>query len=256
MARAFPQENGSVLVHLHNVSGGVLSGDDLALRIDVAAGASAQVTTTGATRLYRHRAGAEDSRQTSEFTVGENGTLEFLPDPIIPFAGSRHWQKTRIHIHRGASLFWWETVAPGRQASGEEFAFERLGMETRVIAGAGPGNRLPLLHENLLLEPKLRPLNTLARLQQYRWTASFLVCQVGRHAEFWRGLENELNQLAMERSRIGEVIWGASTLVAHGVVVRGLSINGRHLQHTLTDFWRAARRAVTGAEAVPPRKVY
>ena len=63
VVRAFPQEGGMVLVHLHNVSGGVLAGDRLGLKIEVAAGASAQITTTGATRLYRHRAGAPDSQQ-------------------------------------------------------------------------------------------------------------------------------------------------------------------------------------------------
>ncbi len=36
--RAFPQDNGAALVHLHNVSGGVLAGDDLHLDIAVGPG--------------------------------------------------------------------------------------------------------------------------------------------------------------------------------------------------------------------------
>ena len=35
--RAFPQANGGALVHLHNVSGGVLAGDRLLLQIAVGA---------------------------------------------------------------------------------------------------------------------------------------------------------------------------------------------------------------------------
>jgi hypothetical protein len=52
VVRAFALEDGSALAHLHNVSGGLLGGDRLALRAQVGAGASAQLTTTGATRIY------------------------------------------------------------------------------------------------------------------------------------------------------------------------------------------------------------
>lgn len=61
VVRAFANGNGGSLVHLHNVSGGVLSGDRLILDIDAGPGSIVQVTTTGATRLYRHRAGSADS---------------------------------------------------------------------------------------------------------------------------------------------------------------------------------------------------
>src|SRR5207245_5131709 len=51
--RGFPSGSGEALAHLHNVSGGVLDKDDLHLQVEVGAGARAQLTTTGATRVYR-----------------------------------------------------------------------------------------------------------------------------------------------------------------------------------------------------------
>jgi urease accessory protein len=150
--RAFPQKNGGVLVHLNNVSGGVLAGDRLMLDIDLAPGSAAQVTTTGATRLYRHRPSSPDSEQHTSIRVGEGALLEYLPDPLIPFAASRHHQRTRISLADGAKLFWWETVAPGRQAMGETFAFDSLRIETDVRTG-----RRPLLLENMLLHPGEHP---------------------------------------------------------------------------------------------------
>ncbi len=130
--RAFPHANGSTLVHLHNVSGGVLSGDRLTLDIDLGAGSAAQVTTTSATRLYRHRPASADSEQHTNIRVGQDALLEYLPDALIPFARSRHHQHTRITLADGAKLFWWETVAPGRQAMGETFAFDSLRIQTEV----------------------------------------------------------------------------------------------------------------------------
>src|SRR5437899_12643052 len=51
--RAFPLATGGVLVHVHNVSGGVLGGDQLVLDVEVGPGAQVQLTSTSATRLYR-----------------------------------------------------------------------------------------------------------------------------------------------------------------------------------------------------------
>jgi urease accessory protein len=229
----------------------VLAGDRLALDVTVQEGAAAQITTTGATRLYRHRAGASDSEQTTTFSVGENARLEYLPDPLMPYAGSRHTQRTRIRLAAGAALFWWETLAPGRQASGESFAFERLRIESEVRTRDGP-----LLQERFLLEPAKRPLAVTARMREYSYVASFYACQDGRPATFWRALEDVLNTAAAEKTRPGEVMWAASTLVSDGVMVRGLSRSSRFIPSALTHFWRLARRAVTGEDPIPPRKIY
>ena len=54
-------------------------------------------------------------------TVGEGGYFEYLPDQLIPFAGSRFEQATRIELASHAALIWWDIIAPGRDASGEVF---------------------------------------------------------------------------------------------------------------------------------------
>jgi urease accessory protein len=239
------------LVHLNNVSGGVLAGDRLALDVEVQAGAAAQITTTGATRLYRHRAGAEDSEQHTRFSVADGALLEYLPDPVIPYAGSRHVQRTEIRLGRGSTLFWWEVLAPGRLAAGERFAFERLRVQAEVYAGSRP-----VLREDYLLQPRQKHLSATARMFEYSHTASLCIVQEGRPPAFWRALEDRLNEIAQARTQHGHAVWGASTLASDGVVVRGLSMSGCFLHETLIEFWKAARLAVTGMDAVPPRKIY
>jgi urease accessory protein len=251
VVRAFALAGPGKLVHLHNVSGGVLAGDRLWLDVEVQSGAEAQITTTGATRLYRHRAGAADSEQRSRFTVADGALLEYLPDAVIPYAGARHRQRTEIRLGRGSTLFWWEMLAPGRMASGERFAFERLRVQAEVYAG-----ERPVLREDFLLEPGKRDLPAMARMCEHSHMASLYAVQEGRPAGFWRGLEERLNCIAGERSAAGQAVWGASTLAADGVVVRGLSASGCFLQRTLIEFWRIARVAITGTDATPPRKLY
>ena len=250
--RAFPQPNGSTLVHLHNVSGGVLSGDRLTLDIDVASGSAAQITTTGATRLYRHRPTAAGSEQHTNIRVGEDALLEYLPDALIPFALSRHQQHTRITLADGAKLFWWETVAPGRQAMGEAFAFDSLRIQTEVRT-----SRRPLLVENLLLEPGKHPLTSAARLGPYTHTATFYaVRRRNSYRRKWRELETQLAEFCSAHSQPGAMIWGTSTLAADGIAVRGLSVSARTIPATLADLWKVSKKFLTGEDAVLPRKVY
>lgn len=250
VVRAFRLGHGEALVHLHNVSGGVLGGDRLDLSVSVGPKARAQLTSTGATRLYRSRARAPAAVQMNEIEIGENALLEYLPDVLIPFAGARFIQETVIRLAEGAGLFWWEIVAPGREARGELFAYELLQLKLDLEAKGKP-----LAHERIRLEPLRRMPSSLARLGPYHYFSTFYICLVGLNTTRWLALEKHLAELAEHLSRPAETIWGVSTLPDHGLVVRALSIKGRAIEAGLLDFWRAAKLELYGQVAVPPRKV-
>jgi urease accessory protein len=249
--RAFPLPEGGALVHLHNISGGVLGGDALTLNVQIAAGAYAQLTSTSATRVYRCSPQALASTQTNTIQIQEDGLLEYLPDPLIPFAGAHYRQQTQIELSHGAGLFWWETVTPGRTAHGELFDYDLVDIRLAISALGRP-----LAIEHTLLEPKQRPVTALARLGTYRYFSSFYICKVGIEPARWLALESQLSSLAQQLSVAGEICWGVSTLVAHGLVVRAVSCRGIELPVGLLTFWRAARLALYGREALPPRKIY
>jgi urease accessory protein len=250
VVRAFTLEDGTALTHLHNVSGGLLGGDHLAMQVLIANGAKVQLTTTGATRIYRNREGFSATTQCNQISVGEDGLLEFLPDTTIPFAGARYLQRTSIELAAGAGMFWWEIVAPGREARGELFEYEEFAVRTRVSA---LGRRIAA--ENLCLRPRKHNVSSLARLGQYSYAATFYICQVGLEMEAWRAAEERLRELTAGMTRHGEILWGVSSLVAHGLVVRCLALNGREILPGLQAIWRSAKRHLYDREAIPPRKV-
>jgi urease accessory protein len=250
VVRAFSLPDGSSLVHLHNLSGGVLGGDYLKLDVEVGCRASAQLTSTGATRLYQSRQEASTAIQINVIKVGENSLLEYVPDALIPFKGSRYYQETQIELAAGAGLFWWEMVAPGREARGEIFAYDLLQFKLDIEA-VGKS----LAQERIKLEPARNSLSSLVRLGHYRYFSTFYICRVGLEAARWLALEKQLTELADELSRDSEIIWGVSTLPAHGLVVRALSIRGRSTTSGLMAFWQAAKLQLYGQQAIPPRKV-
>jgi urease accessory protein len=248
--RAFHSQDGSALVHIHNVSGGVLGGDSLNLTVDVGPEAQAQLTSTGATRIYRSRPNTPIAVQLNEIRVGENALLEFLPDTLIPFKGSSYCQKSAIELAEGAGLFWWETVAPGRAACGEVFAFESLQFKLDITTA-----EKPLAQERIKLDPAGSPLESPLRLGPFRYFSTLYICRVGLEAGRWLALERQLAELALQLSSSREILWGVSTLTAHGLVVRGLSVRGGSITRGLLAFWHAAKLELYGRGAIPPRKV-
>ncbi len=249
VVRAFAGADGMAVTHLHNLSGGVLGGDQLRLEVNVGPTARAQVTTTGATRVYRHRPGP-DARQQTVLRVGEDALLEFLPDPLIPFAHARYQQQVTVELAQGAGLFYWELVAPGREAAGEIFAYTRVELGLELCAGG-----LPVALERMGLEPARRALDSPLRWGRYRYLATLYICRVGVTTSDWSRLEDELAAQAHAATCPDATVWGVSTLVAHGLVVRGLGVNGRQLLAGLAEFWRAAKQSLYGRAAHPPRKL-
>ena len=251
VVRAFTLPDGTALAHLHNIGGGVLGGDQLELQVKVGDRARMQLTTTGATRVYHHRLHAPTAMQINTVYVGEDGLLEYVPDALIPFAGSRYRQRTTVHLAAGAGLFWWETVAPGRSARGEIFAYNLLDLSLDIVAEGRP-----IAIERLHLEPQQQSLGSLARMGPYRHVTTFYMCKAGVDPARWLALETELAALAQDLTNYQQIVWGVSTLAAHGLVVRSLSMSERMILSGLQAFWRTAKQRLYSQEAVPPHKVY
>ncbi len=245
--RGFTTASGECLAHLNNVSGGILGGDRLELEVDVAEGAQAQITTTGATRLYAARAGSADSLCSTAVHVHAGALLEYLPDPVIPFRGARAEQRTHINMEEGATLFWWETLAPGRIAHGECFEYECLRVTSEVWTGG-----IPILIDRIRLEPGRHSLKSPGRFSDNNFLVTFVIAQAGAPQCLWRQMETELADLF----ETDGVVWGISALPAHGILIRGLSDSGLPIASALHAFWEAAKMLLCGRSVTLPRKTY
>ncbi len=248
VVRAFEQPDGAALVHLHNVSGGVLAGDQLETHVHVGRAARAQITSTGATRIYRRGEQGDESAQRTCVQVEPGGLIEYVPDMVIPFMGSRYFQDTRIDLDEGAGLFWWEVIAPGREAHGELFAYERLEMKLAIHACG-----TPVVAEHIRLEPRLRALATPLRMQHYNYYATFYMLRVGCDVAALEACLYDIMERLAPRS---EASWGVSALPVHGVAVRGLGQTGQALLRGLNALWHAGKQVLYGRAPCLPRKLY
>ncbi|HUJ60680.1 MAG TPA: urease accessory protein UreD [Kofleriaceae bacterium] len=118
-------------VYQSSLGGGFVGGDDVALRIDVTAGASLFLSSQASSKVYR---GAR-SAFTLDVTVGEAATLVSWPDPVVCFAGAAFDQVQRFALEPTANLVAVDAWTAGRIARGERWTFERL--STRLALAIG-----------------------------------------------------------------------------------------------------------------------
>ena len=247
--RAFRNPQRQAVVHLHNVSGGILSGDSLGLSIEAGTSTRVQITSVGATRIYRHRGDRAVSRLSTSIRVGDGAMLEYLPDAVIPFSGSRFSQSTAVSLGPNAAFIGWETLAAGRIASGEELGLDFFHSECSIRSGTRP-----LALERYSVIPSARDPRSVARWGRFRYTGTMYVCHTGIAQARWNYLESTLNDLAFSRTSHA-ARWGVSTLVAGGLVIRGMALEMHQITTGLHALWDLAKREIWGELAMPPRKI-
>jgi urease accessory protein len=238
------------LVHLHNVSGGIVGGDGLSFEVAVGQRAQAQITAIGATRIYRCKRASWPASQTTKLTIEKDALLEFLPDIVIPFKGSRFSQKTEVYLQDGGGLIWWETLSAGRISSGEVFAFDELALDASIYS-----KETPIAFERYSLCPSRSDLSSPARFGKYFYSTTMYICRVDEERGKWRALEDELNLLGMELTESGAK-WGASSLIKDGVVVRGMARTAQEVSEGLWKMWKTGKERIWGRPALLPRKIY
>jgi len=237
-----PALPGMAFLTLMNPTGGILQGDRL--RIDVHANAKSLVhlTTQAATKLYRME--QNYATQTVNIQAEEGTYVEYLPDPVIPFQGSRFYQEVTFQVHEEATLLFWEILLPGRVAMGESFAYE---LYASKVTALDQRQRLLLL-DTLLLQPRLRPLKRKGLLGDKEVLGSFYILTRKPKA---RELAGRLHEVLQEEGNLG----GASELpTGAGVVARVLGPDSRSVSRTLERAWQAARWALLEAPVPKLRK--
>lgn len=213
-------------------AGGILQGDELTIDIHVGRGASLRVGTQSATRIYRMPDRA--ARMTVRLEVESAGHLEFLPDPFIPYQGSRLSVRTTWVVAEDASLLSWETIAPGRAARGEILAFEALESTVELLR---PNGRL-VATDAVVLErgPEMRSPGLLGES-----------LAVGTLFVVHEGFEAPVLREAAGASGHAEVDFGASSLpAAAGAWLRVLASDSHQAIAALEAAHAAARSWLFG----------
>ncbi|MEJ2390301.1 MAG: urease accessory protein UreD [Gammaproteobacteria bacterium] len=215
--------------------GGVVGGDQLALHVAVEHRAHALVTTPASAKFYRSAGAAATQRL--EFTVANEGVLEYLPQDTILFDACQVDTTTRVTLAATAKYAGWEILCQGRPASGEKFTAGQCRQAYELYREDRP----------LIIERTLLSGNSL--LQTARWglanypvTGTFLVSDA----------DEELMVVAREAVTTDSAMCSVSLI--NGVMVcRYLGWQGIEARDCFARIWEAIRPDWIGRQACRPR---
>ncbi|HEX5445942.1 MAG TPA: urease accessory protein UreD [Pirellulales bacterium] len=223
--------------------GGTVQGDRYRLDLACAAGGAAHVTTQSAVKLYRMD--RNYATQLVRLTAGRDSFLEYLPDPVIPFRGTRFFGRTLLSAHPTATVIAGEVLLAGRAAHGEchDYACYASHFEARSSEGE------LWFSDAMKFAPQYASPQSPGTFSRYTALASLYV--VTRRVSA-RLLSDRMHACLAEHP---QVVGGASELPNDsGVWLRALGTSCLEVSAAFDSAWNAARLALIGAPAPNRRK--
>jgi urease accessory protein len=215
---------------------GIAGGDDLAIAIRAAEGASILLTTPGAGKWYRS-AGAW-ARQAVAIEAQDSASVEWLPQETILYDHCLADIRWTANLAGDARLIAWEIFCLGRTGSGERFSHGRCRLEMRIVRDG----RLAWI-ERGRIEPELPVASSAAGLAGASVFATVIVA--APHIEdSW---------IAAARAVLPESGIAAVTRLPGLLLARYRGDSSEGARRYCTAVWSSLRQSALGREAIEPR---
>ena len=228
-------------VYVLHPPGGVVSGDELALEVEVRPQAHALLTTPAAGKFYRrieHDGGAPRVARLTQTLRVEGGVLEWLPQENIFYPQAAVALHTRVALGAAARFIGWEIGCLGLPASAAGLGGGTLRASFELWQGA-----TPLLLERQNIDRAC--LQALSGLAGHPALGTLLAYPAGAR------------ELTLARARLAAMNCAdmrlACTLVDGALSCRGMAARADRLKQAFIDVWRALRAELLGRPAMPPR---
>ncbi len=111
-------------------SAGLLAGDTLNAEYRFEGGSNVAVYTQGYEKVFN--TGEGYAARHIRLSVGEGAHVRFLPQPVIPFAGSDFRSETQVSLAKDCRFVYAEVLACGRVGRGERFQLRQLDSRLQV----------------------------------------------------------------------------------------------------------------------------
>jgi urease accessory protein len=239
-----PARPDMAFIFIQQSGDGLVQGDRDRVDISCGPGSATHITTQAATKIFAAR--QNFTSQLINLRADERTILEYLPDPTVPYRGSRFFQRTRLTVHPESTVILGETVLPGRVARGEKHLYSLYWSETEVQTDGGD----LLFRDVLRLNPggDAHP-NSIAVLGDYDVIAALYIITMKTN------LKHLLELLRAALGGCPEVLAGVSALPnACGLGIRLLGPTSATVQAALLTGWTAARLALLGGPPPDLRK--
>lgn len=234
--------DGSLYVMLLNPTGGLVGGDRLTASIRLGPRAHVIVSTPSASKVYRTL--GDPAVANTTITLGENATLEYFPDHVVPHPGSVLHQSHRIEMAPGSRAIIYDGIAAGRVGRGETWQFRELASAINLSI-----NGRPIYISRMKFVPSRQPLGGVGWFEGHNYAGSLLVV-----ADSFGGWDALCTAMRAVIEAHPEACGGATPLAAAGCLARFMTPTATALSEIARTLWSAARRIVLGLAPFDLRK--
>ncbi len=234
-------DTGCAYTLLLNPSGGLVGGDRLSVTATVGPNGHVIFSTPSANRIYRSAAKA--TVQAVTINVGTGAIVEWVPDVVIPFAGSRFHQSIHVTLERGATALVWDAIASGRIAREERWAFTELRNEIEITTASGA---------SVLERYHLGPPSVAADMKAWNYVGSLYLIGDSIAIGTWKELKDRLAAALDEQP--AQLLGGISEPAAPGLAIKLVARSAGTLQETFQKLWQEARARLWGLSVPDLRK--
>lgn len=236
--RAFYPEGPTCHLYVIHPPGGVVSGDHLALEVEVEPRAHTVLTTPAAGKFYRrHGPRVATLQQTLRVDAG---TLEWLPQENIYYPDASVNLATLVHLRNEARFIGWEISCFGLPANQQDLNEGSIAARFELWH-----DDAPMLLERVRIDR--RALHARWGLAGHVAYGTMLAFPANaRHLECVRRVSAGLQ--ASDSSRLL-----VCTLVGNTLCCRGYAARADYLKQGFIELWRALRPEFMGCPAVAPR---
>jgi urease accessory protein len=234
---------GMPTLYVQSCSGGIFEHDRLAWQVVAEPGSRAHLTSSASTIVHSMPVG--DAVQDVSIEAGPGTLLEYLPDPLVLFSGSRLTSRLTIVAHPDASVFASDAIVPhDPQGRARPFDWFDSRMELRTPDGS------VVARDRYRLSGALMSQGVPGVTGNFRCLGSFVALTSRMPAG---DLAASIRERVQELSDDAYV--GASTLPGgRGAWLRVLARDACALREALRLAWYAARTALLGTPPAPRRK--
>jgi urease accessory protein len=232
---------GMATIYVQSCAGGIFEHDRLSLTVKTERGSQAHVTTSASTIVHSMPTG--EAGQTVYLVAGADSLIEYLPDPMILFAGARLKSSVDViiddtarvilsdaflmHDHRdqGEAFDWFHSDIVVRNTRDQVLVRDRIRVDGRSILAHRPGVT-----------------------GKFAAQASFMCLGLGILADALQPMRTALD--AIEGVYAGVSLLPSGT----GIFARILAADGIALRAAQLCLWSDARKCLTGAAPTVRRK--
>lgn len=247
----YPEGRDCAHLYLLHPPAGIVSGDELHVKIDVKQGAHTLVTTPGANRFYRARTnlaiGDPKQTQVTQINLDTDAKCEHFPLETLVYNQANGVNNVEVKLHNSSVYCGWDMTCLGLPSSNENFTAGRFTQLNTLYC-----DDILIYHDKVLIEPQSNIQHHAAGLAGNSVFGTFLAyapCEQVSHEQRSQ-LVAQLREMVTENN--------ADTLISitdirQLLVIRYLGQQAHQCKSLFIELWKLIRPLYIEKQGVQPR---